>query len=284
MNNTDQIHDRPEGGDSFDAYLSQMGPFRPLTKEEEITAGTIIQSHRGTTPAEAWRMKLITGNLRLVISMARKMRRNGAPIEELVAEGNRGLMTAADRYNPARYRTRFSTYATPWIKLHIQKALADSRLIHLPSRRAAHLSRIIQARSYRGVDAKEDPHQLAKETNLALKDVESCLSMPRYAASLEHTAANDEGEGNGFRLELADGREDPAAVLARREELEMPIRAMATCLTAQERELLACRFGLNGRPQTFQELGKLHGFSHERIRQIISKALKKLRQHLERTS
>lgn len=180
-------------------------------------------------------------------------------------------------------RTRFSTYATPWIKLHIQKALADSRLIHLPPRRAAHLSRIIQARSYRGVDAEEDSHQLAKEVNLPVKDVEACLAMPRYAASLEYSAADDEGAGNGCRPQLADGREDPATVLARREELETPIRVMGTCLTTQERELLACRFGLNGPPQTFQELGKLHGFSHERVRQIISKALKKLRKHLEGT-
>jgi RNA polymerase primary sigma factor len=280
MNRTTQIDNGSSSRDAFTAYLEALGRFRQLTKEEELEAGTVIQTRPRTLEAEDWRRKLVSANLRLVVSVAKKMNGRGLMIDDLVCEGNLGLVRAAERYNPLKFGTRFSTYAFMWISCFMRSAIAKARTIPLPTRRAADLAKVLQAPSFRGDGKNEDVEQLVWETGLNPANVQSCLQMPHCVGSLDHHAGGDDDAER--TTEIRDEAEDPAAALARKEELEMQMQAIEKCLTPQEAEILLRRFGIAGREWTLKQLAEWQGLTHEAIRQIIIRALKKLRSHHNR--
>src|SRR6266498_4673262 len=121
----------------FTNYLDEISKTPLLTAEEEIELGTIIQTRPKTPEAEAAREKLITANLKLVVSIANDYRSSHVSLEELTAEGNQGLIIAVDRYNPIKFNNRFSTYATLWIQQSIRLAVNRAHTIRTPIRRAS---------------------------------------------------------------------------------------------------------------------------------------------------
>ena len=232
--------------------------------------------------AEDARQALIHANLRLVVWIARRKTDHGLALGDLVQEGNIGLMRAADKFDHRR-GVRFSTYATWWIRQSVNRALSDqSRTIRLP----VHLLEVKHKldgvrRRFVGRHGREaTPEELAETMGIALSRVRQVLEAPKQPLSMEAPLDSD-GDGR-----LGDGVADPTTVspvdrLAE-DSVRDAIHKMLTRLSPREQLVLKMRFGID-HPDgiTLQEVGKKLSVSRERIRQIESQALLKLRQEAE---
>lgn len=262
----------------FTNYLDEISKTPLLTAEEEIELGTIIQTRPKTPEAEAAREKLITANLKLVVSIANDYRSSHVSLEELTAEGNQGLIMAVDRYNPIKFNNRFSTYATLWIQQSIRLAVNRAHTIRTPIRRASQFVKIQQAPSYNEASEHQNLEQLAAETGLARHDIKYCLDNRCYTVSIHQPAFEDAEE----TIESAIPDECcTVASFIEEEELDMVRTAIDICLNEQERNIVRRRFGLDGQPATLQDLSEVYNVSRERIRKIEQRALGNLREHLE---
>ena len=227
---------------------------------------------------EAVKRDLSSGNLRLVVSIAKKYRNRGLSFLDLIQEGNTGLMRAVDKYEYRR-GFKFSTYATWWIRQAITRAVADqARTIRIPVHMIDVLSRLrnvakgLQQRLHREPTMEE----IAGESDLPLEEVRRVIEMGRQPASLDRPVGESE---DGYFGELV---EDRAAMPPTRSAsgglLREKIDDLLKSLTWREREIIRYRYGLNdGYSYTLEEVGRIFKVTRERVRQIESKALAKLK-------
>ncbi len=236
---------------------------------------------------EAVKRELSQGNLRLVVSIAKKYRNRGMSFLDLIQEGNTGLMRAVDKYEYRR-GFKFSTYATWWIRQAITRAIADqARTIRIPVHMIDVLSRLrnIQKRLTQELRREPTTEEIAEQTDLPLEEVRRVMDIGRHPISLDRPVG--EGEDNSFGEFIEDDSNDNPIRNAGNGLLKDKIDMLLKSLTFREREIIRLRYGLvDGYSYTLEEVGRIFKVTRERVRQIEAKAVQKMQnpvraKHLE---
>ena len=250
-----------------------------LETPEEFLARVQEIEHRFNAWTEA-KQELSGGNLRLVVSIAKKYRNRGLSFLDLIQEGNAGLMRGVEKYEYRR-GYKFSTYATWWIRQAITRAVADhARTIRIPVHMFQSISTLKSKSEQIRQDTGRDPsmEELAEAVGLGVDETERIMKTWKHPISLDTPVG--ESEDSSFGDFLEDGHEDSPADSAMQQMLRDKINHVLKSLTYREREIIKLRYGLgDGYSYTLEETGRIFKVTRERIRQIESKALKKLQHH-----
>lgn len=260
--------------DPVSALLREAAHYPLLTADEEVALAKRIE--KGDQPAKD---RLILSNLRLVVSIAKRYQSRGLDLEDLVGEGQRGLIRAAEKYD-WRKGFRFSTYATWWIRQAISRAIADTaRTIRLPVHLIEQISKVSQARQTLRERLHHEPSdiEVAKEAGMTPEQIAHITKTSQDVVSLETPIGQDDGEttlGEVVVNHDAPKPEDVATERIMRED----VRRALSILDPREQRIISLRYGLeNGKPRTLEEVGRIFGVTRERIRQIEQRATAKLR-------
>ena len=248
---------------------------RTLTRRVQRTA-ELQQAY------DAAKRVLSAGNLRLVVSIAKRYRNRGLSFLDLIQEGNTGLMRAVDKFEHAR-GYKFSTYATWWIRQAITRAIADqSRTIRLPVHMIETMSRVrTVSRDFLQIHGREPSvEEMAEATNLSLEEARCVMKMTRHPLSLDQSVG--EHDDSFFGEFVQDQHDEDPLLDMTHEHLKQRISDVLEGLNHREREILRLRYGLaDGYAYTLEEVGKIFSVTRERVRQIEAKAVRKL-QHPQR--
>ncbi len=259
--------------DPIREYLKEIGSIPLLTPEEESD----LARRKSEGDVEAGR-RLVEANLRLVVSIAKRYTGRGMSFLDLVQEGNLGLMKAVEKFDYAK-GYRLSTYATWWVKQSITRSLADqSRTIRLPVHMVEAVNKIRRAQRSLSLKLGREPsmEEVAEEVNMSEKRVTELIQASGDTVSLETPVGDEEGSNLGDFVadDTNASTEDKAESFLLREEID----SMLQGLNPRERDVIILRFGLEtGHPLTLEEVGKRFNVTRERIRQIETAALRKLR-------
>ncbi|MFI9805573.1 RNA polymerase sigma factor [Streptomyces sp. NPDC052301] len=288
--------------DLFRQYLREIGRIPLLTAAEEVElarrveAGLFAEEKLSNTPdldselaldldrlvvmGRMAKRRLIEANLRLVVSVAKRYVGRGLTMLDLVQEGNLGLIRAVEKFDYAR-GYKFSTYATWWIRQAMSRALADqARTIRVPVHVVELINRVVrvQRRMLQERGYEPTPDDVAAQLDLPPERVSEVLRLAQEPVSLHAPVGEEEDVALGDLIEDGDATSpvESAAFLLLKEHLE----AVLSTLGERERKVVQLRYGLaDGRPRTLEEIGRIFGVTRERIRQIESKTLNKLRDH-----
>ncbi|WP_414719574.1 RNA polymerase sigma factor [Streptomyces sp.] len=288
--------------DLFRQYLREIGRIPLLTAAEEVElarrveAGLFAEEKLLNTPDLDTRLaldldrlvvmgrmakrRLIEANLRLVVSVAKRYVGRGLTMLDLVQEGNLGLIRAVEKFDYAR-GYKFSTYATWWIRQAMSRALADqARTIRVPVHVVELINRVVrvQRRMLQERGYEPTPEEVAAHLDLPPERVSEVLRLAQEPVSLHAPVGEEDDVALGDLIEDGDAASpvESAAFLLLKQHLE----AVLSTLGERERKVVQLRYGLaDGRPRTLEEIGRIFGVTRERIRQIESKTLSKLRDH-----
>jgi RNA polymerase primary sigma factor len=262
------------GRNSLDLYLHEIRRYPLLTREEETDLARRV---RGGDAAA--RDKLVRSNLRFVVSIAKKYVGNGVPLEDLINDGNVGLVKAAERFDPER-GFKFISYAVWWIRQSILVSVSEnSRMIRMPmnrvglAQRASKVSRALEQDLGREADAAE----LARELGVTKEEIEEVTTFSQGHLSLDQPV-HDEGSESTFVDQIVDEQNAPPDHGAYADSLRRDMARALESLTDRERTILTRYYGLAGvKARTLEEIGREMGYTRERIRQIKEQAIDKLR-------
>ena len=307
----------PGSSDSVRAYLKEIGKVRLLSGEQEVALARCVE--RGIAAARHLeeleqrarqnpsgprgphqraldkqreaderlraegimaRQVLVEANLRLVVSVAKWYRNRGMSFLDLIQEGNLGLMRAVDKFDYTK-GFKFSTYATWWIRQAISRAIADqARTIRIPVHMVDNINAVVRAQRSLLQETGREPSidEVAKRAEMTPDRVREILRISQDTVSLEQPLGED-------TFNLSDTLEDDTALApseaAAQAMLTAAVRSVLADLSERERKVVRLRFGLDdGQARTLEEVGKAFGVTRERVRQIESKSLAKLRQPL----
>jgi RNA polymerase primary sigma factor len=226
---------------------------------------------------ESVKRELSQGNLRLVVSIAKKYRNRGMSFLDLIQEGNTGLMRAVDKYEYRR-GFKFSTYATWWIRQAITRAIADqARTIRIPVHMIDVLSRLRSIQKQLTQTLKREPsmEEIAAQTDISVEEVRRVMDIGRHPISIDKPVG--EGEDNSFGEFIEDNDHGNPIRNASHGLLREKIDSMLKSLTFREREIIKLRYGLvDGYSYTLEEVGRIFKVTRERVRQIEAKAVSKM--------
>jgi RNA polymerase primary sigma factor len=259
---------------SLPIYLEEITKIALLSRTEEDSL-----ARRAAKGDQLARQKLIQANLRFVVKVAKQFHTQRLPLEDLISEGNIGLMTALEHFDPEK-GYRFISYAVWWIRQAILRAIGQkSRLIRLPQHKADELQKITKVcedlLSEPCTETKVD--MIAKRLHCDRSRVIELLNISRRLLSLEATSGSEDGFPPLEDL-IEDKTNSPPEEILIENSVRDAINIVLSSLSQRESEILQCRYGLNGkRPMTLQAIGNKCTLTKERIRQIEKRAIKRLR-------
>ncbi|CAN5534156.1 N/A [soil metagenome] len=250
-------------------YLAHIGQGNLLTHDEEIDL-----SNRAKEGDRGARKHLIEKNLRLVVSVAKKYRGYGLPFEDLIQEGNIGLMKAVEKFDPAR-GFRFSTYATWWIRQAVQRAVADKgRTIRVPVHMTEKIRKVSRAYNELSVERESEPSEedVAERLGWNIEEVRLTMGAMPDATSLDQPISTDETSSQlGDFIEDEKVSDTPNTVMKEMETVQL--KEAIERLPERARHVLVRRYGLDDQdPATLAELGEELDISRERVRQLQREA------------
>lgn len=264
-----------EGGfvtDPVRQYLRDIGKIPLLTAVDEIELAKKAEKN-----VKSARDKLISANLRLVVSIAKKYVGRGMSLLDLIEEGNIGLMRAVDKYDWRR-GYKFSTYATWWIRQAITRAIADqARTIRIPVHMVETINRFnrTQRRLMQELGREPQPEEVARVLGIDESKAREIIKVSQEPTSLETPVGDEEDSHLGDFIADQGLQPDEQAT---RELLKVHLDEVLNSLSPREKRVLQLRFGLeDGKQRTLEEVGKEFGVTRERIRQIEAKAIRKLK-------
>jgi RNA polymerase primary sigma factor len=260
--------------DSLRLYLRSIGRVELLTAEQEIELAQRIE--RGDMIAKR---HMVEANLRLVVSIAKGYLGRGLSFLDLIQEGSLGLIRAVEKFDYRR-GYKFSTYATWWIRQAVTRAIADkARTIRIPVHMVEKLNRVahVERQLVQRLGREPEPGEIAAELEWSVREVRDILRVAQLPVSLEKPIGDEEESelGDFVADEAAESPFESATESLQREDVQRALNA----LPARERQVIELRFGLRGHePLTLEEVGRTFGVTRERIRQIETNTLKKLKQ------
>lgn len=257
-------------------YLNDVKQYPLLTPEEETEL-----ARKAVSGDASAREKLINSHLRFVVSVAKQYENTGFGLMDLINEGNLGLMTAVEKYDPER-GYHFISYAVWWIRQSIMKAINEkSRAIRLPLNRVNELIQIEKAMKEAGIASpnSEDWERLAEQTGLEPDLIRQLVEVSRTTVSLDAPVASGKsGEESEFGELIADSTYPTPETSLEESSLKDEINKVLATLPRKEAEILEMRFGLNGKMEmSLSDISEIYNLTKERIRQIEQKALNTLR-------
>ena len=259
--------------DSLRLYLRSIGKVDLLTAAQEVELAKRIE--RGDMLAKR---QMVEANLRLVVSISKGYLGRGLSFLDLIQEGSLGLIRAVEKFDYRR-GYKFSTYATWWIRQAVTRAIADkARTIRIPVHMVEKLNRVahVERQLVQSLGREPEPEEIAAELRWPLEDVRDILRVSQVPVSLEKPIGDeDESELGDFVAddEVAEPFEEASEQLQRE-----GVRKALDALPERERQVIELRYGLSGlEPLTLEEVGRTFGVTRERIRQIETNTLKKLR-------
>ncbi len=263
--------------DATQLYLKEIG-FRPLLNASE----EVELAHRIAQGDKAARNHMIESNLRLVVKIARRYGQRGMALLDLIEEGNIGLMTAVEKFDPER-GFRFSTYATWWIRQNIERAIMNqNRTVRLPVHVIKELNQYLRKGKEisKGSNHQATAEEIAEVMNRSGDDVRYVMSLVNDTVSIDNAISKDSTK-TILDVTADDKNIDPAA-LVQDEDLQERIGEWLETMDERFQQVVILRFGLFDQDaHTLEEVGVIVGLTRERVRQIQIEALKKLRGLLE---
>jgi RNA polymerase primary sigma factor len=285
-------------------YLKEIGKVPLLTAEQEVILAKAIEEGEGATAeidkatdggrkhtpprvrelqrterqGQLAKKKLIEANLRLVVSIAKRYVGRGMLFLDLIQEGNLGLIRAVEKFDYTK-GYKFSTYATWWIRQAITRAIADqARTIRIPVHMVETINKLIriQRQLLQDLGREPTPEEIGREMEFSPEKVREILKVSQEPVSLETPIGEEEDSHLGDFIEDSDAvvPVDAASFILLQEQLDSVLHT----LSEREKKVIQLRFGLtDGHPRTLEEVGREFGVTRERIRQIESKTLSKLR-------
>ncbi|MBO6048157.1 MAG: RNA polymerase sigma factor RpoD/SigA [Spirochaetales bacterium] len=253
-------------------YLKDIERIPLLGRDEEYDLA--IRAKNGDALA---REKLVNGNLRFVVSIAKQFQNRGLPLIDLISEGNIGLLTAIDKFEPEK-GYHFISYAVWWIRQSILKAIGEkSRMIRLPMNKSADLIQILNAKNKIENETSDDAsiEDIARECGMEPSDVLDLMQIARDVSSLDAPLGTEEDTSFGDFIESDEPRPEDYVM---DKAMKSSVEKILASLPEKERGIIRLRFGLdNNEAMSLKEVGEIYHLTKERIRQIEKKVLSNLR-------
>jgi RNA polymerase primary sigma factor len=260
---------------SLECYLREIGRYPLLSREQEVALAERIRQGDDEALHD-----LVRANLRFVVTVAKHYLGQGLTLQDLINEGNIGLMKAGRRFDERR-GFKFISYAVWWIRQAILQAISDqSRLVRLPQNRTVVLHRVnrVHGRLQQELGRQPVAEEIANAASLTEKEVREALRFGQPEVYLDEVVSEDDGRTVGETLPLDESTGPETTVLdrSRREDLDRCLE----CLPAREADILRLYYGMGEKtPLTLEQIGGRMGLTRERIRQLKERALTRLRQH-----
>jgi RNA polymerase nonessential primary-like sigma factor len=264
--------------DATRMYLNEIGFSPLLTAEQEV-----YYSRKALKGDEASRKRMIEGNLRLVVKIARRYMNRGMALLDLIEEGNLGLMRAVEKFNPEK-GFRFSTYATWWIRQTIERAIMNqTRTVRLPIHVVKEINIYLRAarKLSQTLDREPTPEDVAEMLDKPIDDVKKILGLNERVSSVDNQGGYDQDKS--LIDTIPDDHNLDPSLLLQDSDVQRHIENWLDQLTDKQCAVVERRFGLRGRDiATLEEIGAELGVTRERVRQIQIEAIKRLRYMLQR--
>lgn len=259
---------------SLDRYLQEIGKVELITAEEEVKLAQQIKA--GNSQALE---KLAKANLRFVVSVAKQYQNQGLSLQDLINEGNLGLIKAAQKFDETR-GFKFISYAVWWIRQSIMQAIAEqSRIVRLPLNKIGNINKVRKKFIELEQKFEREPqeHEIAECLELSDEEIKLSMKNNRRHVSMDAPLSSDPDSSNMYDLLYNNDSPDPDIILLQ-ESLSSEIEYTLSCLTEREAQIIRFFFGLkNSPPLSLEEIGLKFCLTRERVRQIKEKAVKKLK-------
>jgi RNA polymerase primary sigma factor len=271
---TRKAHGKRDDDNIIAIYLKDINKYDLLSREEEKYHA--VEASKGNMKSKE---KLINSNLRFVVNVAKQYQNQGLPLEDLISEGNIGLMNAIDKFDVSK-GYHFISYAVWWIRQRILKAISEkSRMIRLPMNRIYEISKIEKVKdelqNKSGLEAKIS--EIAKQLNMEKELVAELLNISKEMLSLDNPVYVEK-DSTLLKDFVPDTTYKSPTEIVMDNSLKDEINTVLKTLTNKEAKILEYRFGLNGKmPSSLREIGNLFNLTKERIRQIEKRAIDRLK-------